>query len=287
MTGTQNKKPAIKAAPGTKKAKGAGSLTQVLEAAPSAAKQVPLPTLEALVQGGQVAVFLDANILIPQYLRTVILDMAAAGLLQPYWSPRVLEETRRNLIAPEPKGYGLEVAKADKLLKAMETGFKRALVLGSEKYDHVFEGRTDWKDQHVAAGALKVSQSLYGGLPVALVTNNAKDLPQWAFEGSPVLRVRPDTLLVQMTKTWAAEVNGAMQSLLRRLKDPKLSETDLLDYMVGAGCTGFADELAKFWGYDLVEELTPARQEQLPKSMKPAAEKAAAKAASKKSAGKK
>ena len=52
-----------------------------------------------------------------------------------------------------------------------------------------------------------------------------------------------------------------------------MTETDLLDYMVGSGCPVFADELAKLWGYDLVDELTPARQEQLPKSMKPPAPK--------------
>jgi len=274
MTGSNKNRPAQKAATGRGGAQAKGDLSAALSSAPSAMKQLSAPPLEELVKSGQVPIFLDANVLIPQYLRTVVLDMAAAGLFQPYWSKGVLEETRRNLINPEV--YGIEVEKVNKLLKAMETGFKNALVHGTEKFDEIFEGRTDWKDQHVAAGALKVSQSTYGGMPVALVTHNAKDLPQWAFEGSPVLRVRPDTLLAQMTRTWPDEVNGAMQKMLRRLKDPKLSETDLLDYMVGAGCPVFAEELAKLWGFDLVDELSPARLEQLPKSKRPAAAKKAA-----------
>ena len=166
--------------------------------------------------------------------------------------------------------YGLSTETVVQLLGVMNRAFKNALVHGSEKYVEAFEGKTDWKDQHVAAGALKVSQSEHGGRPVVLVTHNATDLPQYAFEGSPVLRVRPDTLLTMITKTWPPEVDRALTLMLNRFKDPKISETVLLDNMVGSGCSNFADELAKLWGYDLVDELSAARQEQLPKSMKPA-----------------
>lgn len=89
-------------------------------------------------------IFLDANVLIPEYLRTVFLDMAEAGLFQPYWSPGVLEETRRNLIDPDV--YGLEVAKVDQLLKCLNKVFPNASVQGSEKYEAAFKGKTDSKD---------------------------------------------------------------------------------------------------------------------------------------------
>lgn len=281
MTRSNKKKATAKAAPGTKGQKQPGDLSEALARAPSAAKQVVRPTLADLVQGGWVPIFLDANVLIPEYLRTVFLDMVEAGLFQPYWSPGVLEETRRNLIDPDV--YGLEVAKVDRLLKCLDKGFPNALVQGSERYEAAFKGKTESKDQHVAAGALKVSRSVHEGLPVLLVTHNAVDLPQWAFEGSPVLCVRPDTLLTEVAKTWPTETDGALRAMLRRLKNPKVTETDLLDYMVGSGCPVFAGELAKLWGYDLVDELTLARQEQLPKSMKPPAptKKAAAPKAAK------
>ena len=162
MTGSNKKKAAAEAAPGTNGEKRPGDLSNALARAPSAAKQVARPTLVDLVQGGRVHIFLDANVLIPEYLRTVFLDMAEAGLFQPYWSPSVLEETRRNLIDPDI--YGLEMAKVDQLLKCLNEGFPGALVQGSEKYVAAFKGKTDSKDQHVAAGALKVSQSVHEGL---------------------------------------------------------------------------------------------------------------------------
>lgn len=238
MTGSNKKKAAAKTAPETKGRKQTGDLSEALARAPSAGKQVAPPTLAELVQGGRVPIFLDANVLIPEYLRTVFLDMAEAGLFQPYWSPGVLEETRRNLIDPDV--YGLEEAKVDRLLRCLDKAFPNASVQGSEKYDAAFKGKTDSKDQHVAAGALKVSQSVHEGMPVLLVTHNAIDLPQRAFEGSPVLRVRPDTLLTEVAKTWPTETNSALRAMLRRLKNPKVTETDLLDYMVGSGCSVFA-----------------------------------------------
>ena len=85
MTGSNKKKPATKAASGKGGAKVAKDLNALLSTAPSAMKQLAPPSLQDLVNEGQVAIFLDANILIPQYLRSVFLDMADAGLFQVYW----------------------------------------------------------------------------------------------------------------------------------------------------------------------------------------------------------
>ncbi|WP_431260859.1 hypothetical protein ACQ86G_12570 [Roseateles chitinivorans] len=49
-------------------------------------QKCPTPTLEALVDSAALAVFLDANVLIPQYLRAVFLDLAEAQLFLPFWS---------------------------------------------------------------------------------------------------------------------------------------------------------------------------------------------------------
>jgi len=266
MTGSHKKKAAAKAAPGTKGQKQSGDLSEALARAPSAAKLVAQLTLQEIVKHSRVPIFLDANVLIPEYLRTVVLDMAKADLFLPYWTPRVLEETRRNLI--DPAVYGIDAHKVDRLLQCFNNGFPDALVHGSEEYEATFADKTDPKDQHVAAGALKVSLSVHEGMSVILVTQNVKDLPQRAFDGSPVLCVCPDTLLTEVAKTWPTETDVALQAMLRRLKNPSVNETSLLDYMVGSGCSLFADALAEMWGYSLVDELTPARQEQLPKSMK-------------------
>ncbi len=240
-------------------------------------------TLNDLLQKGVPSVFLDANILIPEYLRSIFLDLAYAGLLEPHWSKAVLEETRRNLIAKEGR-YALDPRSVDKVLRAMAKAFPRALAHGSEKYTSAFSGRTDAKDQHVAAGALKVSLSVYGGKAVVLVTNNVADLPQWAFQGTRVLMVRPDLFLVTLIKHSPKAVVSTIDKMLMRFRNPPTSQVNFLNVLVGSGCHLFAAELARHWGYEMQTSLTPARQQQLPKALRPpdAAKNASTKARDKK-----
>lgn len=76
----------------------------------------PLEALGAVVTQGVVPVaFLDANILIPQYLRMVFLELAEAGLVQIHWSDDVLIETRRNLVKTGGS-YQLEAKTVDRML---------------------------------------------------------------------------------------------------------------------------------------------------------------------------
>ncbi len=44
--------------------------------------------------------YLDANILLPEYLRAVFLDLADEGLVTVHWGKQVLAEVRRNLVSP-------------------------------------------------------------------------------------------------------------------------------------------------------------------------------------------
>jgi predicted nucleic acid-binding protein len=113
-----------------------------------------------LVAAGQVPLlYLDANVLLPAYLRAVILDLADAELVRVHWGEQVLAEVRRNLLKPK---FGMTAAAVDKLLRGMRNAFPDALVLGSEALEPDFEGKTDPKDAHVAAGALKLTRR-YGG----------------------------------------------------------------------------------------------------------------------------
>ncbi|ALV05573.1 PIN domain-containing protein [Roseateles depolymerans] len=224
-------------------------------------------TLDEVLQQGVPSVFLDANILIPEYLRSVFLDLAYAGLLEPHWSKGVLAETRRNLVDPQGR-YALDPRGVDKTLRAMAKAFPRALAHGSEKYDEAFFGSTDAKDQHVAAGALKVSLSVYGGKPVILVTSNAADLPQWAFDGMQVLMLHPDRFLLALLKRSAKAVVTTIDKMLMRFKNPPISQVNLLNVLVGAGCHMFALELGRRWGYEMKTSLTAARQQQLPKTLR-------------------
>lgn len=80
---------------GTKKSATA-RVAKAATGARSPAAAAPLVT-----RGVPPVVFLDANIPIPEYLRSIFLELSETGLLQANWSAGVLVETRRNLIDPE------------------------------------------------------------------------------------------------------------------------------------------------------------------------------------------
>lgn len=217
----------------------------------------PAVVLEDLVSApGPVQVFLDANVLIPQNLRAVFLELADAREIRVHWTREVLDEVRRNLV--RHTAYGLDPAKVDRLLNLMAQAFPDALVQGHMPLETRFIGKTDCKDQHVAAGALKLSLTVLGGQAVSLVTSNAVDLPQRAFEGTPVLMVRPDRFLTTLLQARPGAVTATIERLLARLNSPKLTREDFLDIMIAARCEGFAVALGHEWGLALDDTHTPS-----------------------------
>ena len=72
--------------------------------------------------------YLDANVLLPEYLRAVTLDLADAELVRVHWGEQILAEVQRNLLKPK---LGMTPASVDKLLRDMRNAFPDALVLGS------------------------------------------------------------------------------------------------------------------------------------------------------------
>ncbi|MCP3104949.1 PIN domain-containing protein [Myxococcus sp. K15C18031901] len=114
-------------------------------------------------------VFLDANVLFPMAVRDTLLRAAEAGLVQPYWSERVLEEMRRNLVK---QGQCSEEQSA-RLVAIIHRAFPESLVTGYEQFEASM--RNDPDDRHVAAAALLAHAQV-------IVTNNLKhfrkvDLP--------------------------------------------------------------------------------------------------------------
>jgi len=198
----------------------------------------------ALVRPGQnPLVYLDANVLLPQYLRSVFLDLADAGLIRVHWGAKVLEEVRRNLRKP---AFGRTARQADALLRLIAEAFPDALVRASKTLERHFANSTDPKDAHVAAGALKLSRAT--GQPVILVTGNARHLPQSAFAGTRVRSVRPGAFLAALlaAQPQAAQV---LADMLARFKNPPVSQKDFLAILDHLQCRAFATALAKKWGF--------------------------------------
>jgi len=107
-------------------------------------------------------VVLDACVLYPMHLRDVLLQAAAEGLYQVYWSKEILDEATRNLIA----NLQVEEPKAARLVATMTGAFPEALVTDYEHLVHAM--RNDPKDRHVAAAAVKAGAQV-------VVTENIRD----------------------------------------------------------------------------------------------------------------
>jgi len=208
-------------------------------------------TLDELVaQPGPVRVYLDANVLIPNYLRMAVLELAEAEELSVHWSTEVLREVRRNLVRPE--GYALEPAKVDRMLRQLAAGFPDAKVAVRKRDAAQFKGKTDPKDEHVAAGALNLSRDMFEGAPVVLITFNTRDLPQAAFEATPVLVANPDKFLSALLRARPC-VADRLLALCQSWTIRQMTPEDLLALLDRAGCSEFTDTLAHAWGFDVVE----------------------------------
>jgi predicted nucleic acid-binding protein len=110
-------------------------------------------------------VFLDANVLFPMAVRDTLLRAAEAGLIQPYWSARVLEEMRRNLV----KQTQCSEQQADKLVAIINREFPDSTVSGYERLEPSM--KNDPGDRHVTAAALMAQAQV-------IVTNNLKHFRQ-------------------------------------------------------------------------------------------------------------
>jgi predicted nucleic acid-binding protein len=154
-------------------------------------------------------VMLDACVLYPTVMREVLLGVAAAGLFQPLWSDRILEEWARATIklgaAAEAQARG-EVA----LLRA---AWPKAVV----SYAPSLEARLwlpDPADTHVLAAAISGHADL-------IVTLNAKDFPQNILREEGLDRVDPDLFLLGLFEAQPVTVAAAAEAV--RLEAERLS----------------------------------------------------------------
>ena len=100
-------------------------------------------TPEAVV-ADRFVVVLDANVLYPFRVRDVLLRFAEAGLFRARWSPEILDEWTRNLIAEEPHLQASIRSQQD----AMAPAFPEAMVEGHEGLIQALD-LPDENDRHV------------------------------------------------------------------------------------------------------------------------------------------
>lgn len=90
--------------------------------------------------------FIDANVLVPYNLMSLLLTMADHGLMEVRWSEKVLGETRRALIDQ----IGVEPDLADRRIAAMSRAFPEALVDASGVTEENVGTARAWLSMQVA-----------------------------------------------------------------------------------------------------------------------------------------
>lgn len=174
-------------------------------------------------------VLIDACVLYPTVMREVVLGVAAKGLFDPRWSPRILEEWARAARKIGPQGE--TIARGE--IAAITARFPRAQV----QIPQGVEARLwlpDPNDIHVLAAAVGCSAD-------AIMTVNAKDFPRNELADEGLQRVDPDGFLVDLAMqhpdavqsvgeavvTEARRLSGEpweMRKLMRKARLPRLGK---------------------------------------------------------------
>lgn len=182
-----------------------------------------------------VKALLDTASIFPATLRDILLTFAEDGLYDVFWTEKILEELRNNLI----KDVHLQEAKIDYLLTSMKNAFPDAMLdIEYEKLIPLMPNHP--KDRHVLAAAK-------GNDLDVIVTPNLKDFPKPDFLSEYPRAISPDTFLTELLSTYKSEVVNSFVKQLRAYKKPPLSPQEVLQHLA-KDVPQFADRMRQELG---------------------------------------
>ncbi|TVP74940.1 MAG: PIN domain-containing protein [Nitriliruptor sp.] len=129
---------------------------------------------------------LDANVLYPQWLRDVMLTLAAMGYYEPRWSSQIIDEMRRNVLADHPSIDPRQFD--DTTIAALHGAFPQAWVELPD--DLIATMDNEPGDRHVLATAIAAHAHL-------VVTANTNDFqsPRYVTAGHVAIETPTDFLI--------------------------------------------------------------------------------------------
>lgn len=178
-------------------------------------------------------VVLDANVLYPALLRSLLIDLAVLGVYKAHWTGQIQEEWQRNLLLNRPD---LQAAKLKKVEGLMNAALPDALVTG---YEALAQGVSlpDPDDAHVVAAARHVGAN-------GIVTANLRDFPAEGLAPYGLRALSADQFLLTLLAQNPSAVREAVQIQQSRYRNPPLTLEDLLAQLAKQGAARFAQEIA-------------------------------------------
>ena len=162
-------------------------------------------------------VLIDACVLFPPLVRSIIIELAGVRLFQPLWSQRILNEWRLAVVSKHGIGVEIEVIAAQAVLSDQ---FPTACVEAADVLEDQFV-LPDPADAHVLAAAI-------AGEADALLTFNLKDFPQRIASRFDVEIVHPDGFLWKMLSGQPEAVAEATHRAFEQAEIPLVSQRNVL-----------------------------------------------------------
>ena len=168
---------------------------------------------------------LDASVLYGESVRSLLLWIADGDGFAPFWTERILEETRNNLL----EGGVIAAERWDRLRAAVGHAFPDAMVeqVGVDALEHQMPN--DEKDRHVLAAAVVAGADL-------VVTHNVRHfLPA---DLAPVGKrsITPDALLCELLRSATNIVLESLELQAAHMRTPRVwTVPDLLGLLGGLG----------------------------------------------------
>jgi predicted nucleic acid-binding protein len=162
-----------------------------------------------------VAAFLDANVLYPATLRSVLVELARAKAFRLLWSEEVHREWMEAVKRQNPH---IPASKIDRMRALMEAYVEDATVSG---YEPLIASLSlpDPNDRHVLAAAIH-------GKADVIVTANERDFPATALAVYKIAIITPDRFIIRLLEADPNLVLSALEADRADLKNPPLSRDE-------------------------------------------------------------
>ena len=181
-------------------------------------------------------VFLDANVLVPVSLTDLLLRLAELGLLEPFWSPRVLADATKAVQTRRPD---LNPAAVRRRFASMAAAFPDAMV-GEDGLDLTDYSSPD-PDGRLVIGAAHRSPAR------TIITRNLPHFPEAGLARHGLSAQSPDSLLLDLLASQPGTLRQALNGLRSDLRNPPLAMDEILGNLADAGVPDFADQARRLF----------------------------------------
>ena len=186
---------------------------------------------------GSFRAFLDASVLYPASLRTLLMRLALRDLFQARWSRHVHEEWIRAVLRDRPD---IAPQQLHRVRAAMDLHAEDSLVTGYESLIGSL-ALPDPDDRHVLAAAIVAGAEV-------IVTRNLRDFPLEALAPYGIKAQHPDIFVRHLIDLAPVQVVDAVREQLASLTRPPVSVGDLLATFERLDLAETANELRRLMG---------------------------------------